>query len=127
LLRYLRCQERRVALLAAEHKAVIIAELEQQLASIYRYDQDEVWQEAAKAAQKVIGPAQEAVAARCKELGIPERFAPSINWTWSGRGENASVSGGRNCAPSAEPAPRRSRNNSSPTGRAGCSNSKPTS
>jgi hypothetical protein len=90
LLRYLRCQERRVALLAAEHKAVIIAELEQQLASIYRYDQDEVWQEAAKAAQKVIGPAQEAVAARCKELGIPERFAPSINWTWSGRGENAS-------------------------------------
>jgi hypothetical protein len=41
-----------VALLAAEHKAVIIAELEQQLASIYRYDQDEVWQEAAKAASE---------------------------------------------------------------------------
>src|SRR5262245_59677294 len=33
--------------------------------------------------------AQKAIAARCNEMGIAERFAPRMSWSWYGRGENA--------------------------------------
>jgi hypothetical protein len=89
LLRFLRHQERRIALVAEEHKAVLIAEFEQQLASIYTYDQHETWSRVAAACEGVVTAGNEKIAEICKELGIPERFAPSVSWAWHGRGENA--------------------------------------
>ena len=63
LLRFLRHQERRIGLIADEHKAVLIAEFEQQLASIYIYDQHETWRSVAAACDAVVTAGNEKVAA----------------------------------------------------------------
>ena len=55
---------------------------------VYTFDQDEVWQKATHEAQRVVQESQETIAKRCKELGIPASFAPSISASWQGRGEN---------------------------------------
>jgi hypothetical protein len=74
---------------AGQRSAELLAEFEQQLASIYSYDQDEIWKQATEAAGKAVAKAKAQIAARCKELGIPARFAPTVEWGWRGRGENA--------------------------------------
>jgi hypothetical protein len=52
----------------------------------YSFDQDEIWAKAAEAAQREVKKAQSQVAARCRELGIPDRFAPSLSLDWRHRG-----------------------------------------
>lgn len=74
---------------AEEQAAACMAEFEKSLATIYAWDQDEIWKAAAEEAQKVVLESQKKVAERCKELGIPHAFAPAIGMTWQGRGENA--------------------------------------
>jgi hypothetical protein len=69
--------------------ARLLADLDKQLDTYYSFDSDEVWKQAEEIASKAINEAQAIVAARCKELGIPERFAPSIRGGWSGAGEQA--------------------------------------
>jgi hypothetical protein len=73
---------------AEEQAAACIADFEKQMATIYTFDQDEVWEKATKEAQRVVRESQDVIAKRCKELGIPPTFAPQINATWQGRGEN---------------------------------------
>jgi hypothetical protein len=63
-----------------------VADFENQLASEFRFDDDAVWAEAAKAAQTEIERVQKRIAARCQELGIPDRFAPSLQLLWCNRG-----------------------------------------
>ena len=58
------------------------------MATVYTFDQDEVWQKATQEAQRVVQESQATIAKRCKELGIPHAFAPSISASWQGRGEN---------------------------------------
>jgi hypothetical protein len=89
LLRFFRRQERASALAAEEPSAVLRADFEQQLASVSTYDQDEGWAAATEAAREEIAKAQEVIAQRCTELGIPKRFAPTVSMSWHGRGENA--------------------------------------
>lgn len=80
----------KVLKLHAEAKAAErIADFERNLASNYKFDEDEIWKEATEAVRKVVAESQDKINARCKKLGIPARFAPSIQATWSGRGENA--------------------------------------
>jgi hypothetical protein len=67
----------------------LLAEFEQQMASDYSYDEDEIWKQATLAAAAAVKVAQQAIAKRCAELGIPERFAPTVEFSWRGRGENA--------------------------------------
>ena len=68
----------------------LIADFENAMASQFEFDDDAVWAEAAKAAQVEVDKAQQRVAARCSELGIPDRFAPSLSLEWANRGwENA--------------------------------------
>lgn len=74
---------------AEEQAAVCMADFEKKLAAIYSWDQDEIWKEAALEAQKSAKEAQEKIAKRCEELGIPKTFAPSLAVSWQGRGENA--------------------------------------
>ena len=74
---------------AEEQAAACMADFESKLASAYTWDQDEVWKKATEEAQRVVADSQKIIAARCKELGIPASFAPSIGALWSGRGENA--------------------------------------
>jgi len=64
----------------------LLADFENQLASEFRFDDDAVWAEAAKEAQTEIDRAQKRIAARCQELGIPDRFAPSLQLLWCNRG-----------------------------------------
>jgi hypothetical protein len=74
---------------AEQRSAELLADFEQQLASIYSYDQDEVWAKAYQAAEAATAQAQAAIARRCEKLGIPAKFAPSVGITWQGRGQNA--------------------------------------
>jgi hypothetical protein len=59
------------------------------MASVYKFDQDEVWREAHDAADAAMTAAGEPIAERCAELGIPADYAPTLHLHWYGRGENA--------------------------------------
>ena len=61
-----------------------------QLASIYSFDQSEVWAQAHAAAEKALVEANAAIAENRRKLGIPERFAPGLVMGCYGRSENAS-------------------------------------
>lgn len=74
---------------AAERRAVLMADFESQLASIYTPDDDAAMKQLYATAEAAVATAGAELAERCAELGIPKRFAPSINLYWYGRGENA--------------------------------------
>lgn len=71
---------------AKQRSKALLADFESQIAAEYRFDDDAVWDAAAKAAGVEVRKAQERVAARCQELGIPKQFAPSLDLSWSHRG-----------------------------------------
>lgn len=56
------------------------------MGSEYAFDDDAVWAQAMKDAQPVIKKAKAQIAARCRELGIPERFSPDVDLEWRHRG-----------------------------------------
>jgi hypothetical protein len=89
LARLIRNRERVMKAAAAQRSAELRAEFEQQMASEYSYDQDEIWKQATEAANAAVKIAQKTIAERCGELGIPTRFGPSVYMSWSDRGENA--------------------------------------
>lgn len=73
---------------AEEQAAACMADFEAKMATVYTFDQDAVWKKATEEARKVVEESQNTIAKRCKELGIPATFAPSISASWQGRGEN---------------------------------------
>jgi hypothetical protein len=75
-----------------EYKARLLADFAKQLAAVYRPANDPIWAEARQAAEAAVAEADAKVAARCQELGIIEKFRPSIEACWYGRGENATAS-----------------------------------
>lgn len=77
---------------AQERSAALMAEFDAQSAKIYHYDEDAVWQRVHDDAEAAILQAQEAIAKRCIDMGIPAEFAPSVHFAWSGRGHNAVAS-----------------------------------
>lgn len=85
----IRKRERVLKAAATERSAAMMAEYDRQSAAIYAYDDDDVWKRATEIAAEAVKQANEAVAERCKELGIPPEFAPSLAFGWSGRGQNA--------------------------------------
>jgi hypothetical protein len=74
---------------AEEQAATCMADFEKKLAAVYSFDKDEIWKAATEVAQKVVAESQAKIAKRCRELGIPESFAPGLDLQWRGRGENA--------------------------------------
>jgi hypothetical protein len=66
-----------------------LADFEQQLASIYSFDSNEVWAKAVKAADDACESAEKAIDEECGRLGIPKPFRPHLRREWYGRGENA--------------------------------------
>jgi hypothetical protein len=89
LLRLAKMRERVAKTGLAQRSAQLLAEFEQQMASEYSYDQDTVWKAAAAAADREVKKAKAQIAERCRELGIPDRFAPGLHLSWYDRGENA--------------------------------------
>lgn len=83
-----RKRERVLKSMADEHAAKMMADFDRQLAEIYSYDQDEVWKTATQEAQAVVEEANKKIAERCRSLGIPPEFAPSLSFGWIGRGQN---------------------------------------
>ena len=88
LQRLVRQREKVLKTAASQRSAELLADFEQQIASIYSYDQDEIWRQAHDAAEAVVADARQVIAARCTELGIPAEFAPSLGFHWRGRGRN---------------------------------------
>jgi len=87
--RLVRQREKVLKSAAKQRSAELIADFENQLGSEYAFDDDAVWTKAEKLAELEIAKANKLIAARCRELGIPDRFAPCIAHHWLDRGENA--------------------------------------
>jgi hypothetical protein len=86
LQRLVRQREKVLKSAAKQRSAELIADFENQMGQQYSFDQDETWAEAHKAADIEVAKAQDRVAARCRELGIPDRFAPSLSLRWYNTG-----------------------------------------
>jgi hypothetical protein len=71
-----------------EQAARFTAEFEQQVSSVYAFDQEQIWAEATQRAQAEVAAANEKIMKHCKELGIPAQFAPGLTLSWHGRGQN---------------------------------------
>jgi hypothetical protein len=80
-------QREKVLKSAAKQRSVeLLADFENQMGSEYTFDQDETWAKAQQAAERDVKKAQALIAARCRELGIPDRFAPNLELHWRHRG-----------------------------------------
>ena len=88
LQRLIRQREKVLKSAAKMRSTELLADFESQMAAQYRFDDDEVWAAATKAAEAEVQRAQQRVEARCRELGIPKQFAPGLrallasSWLW---------------------------------------------
>lgn len=90
LARLTRARARVAKAAVVQREAELLADVESQLSAAYSFD-DDAWADVTRAAQSAVAEADEQVAERCRQLGIPERFRPSLYVGWSGRGENATA------------------------------------
>ena len=74
--------------MAEQRAAELLADGEEQIATIYKVD-DQVWRDLTAAATAAIRKADGELAKRCREMGIPEGFRPQLSVGWYGRGESA--------------------------------------
>jgi hypothetical protein len=86
LQRLVRQREKVLKLAAKQRSAELLADFENQMGQGYSFDQDEIWKQAAEIAKREVAKAQNQIAARCRELGILERFAPGLDLSWRHRG-----------------------------------------
>ena len=86
LQRLIRQREKVLKSAAKQRSTEVLADFENQIGQEYSFDDDHVWAEAAKIANAAVSKAQEQIKARCREIGIPDRFAPSISLGWHHRG-----------------------------------------
>jgi vacuolar-type H+-ATPase subunit H len=89
--RLIRHREKVLKSAAKQRSAEVLADFENQMGQEYRFDDDRVWSEATKIADAAVAKAQEQIRARCREIGIPDRFAPSISLAWHHRGYGNSL------------------------------------
>ena len=74
---------------ARERSAAIRAELKACLSDTFD-DEARLWADVTRAARDAIAVADAEIAARCRDLGVAEKFRPSRELGWRGRGVNAS-------------------------------------
>ena len=86
LVKLIRQRERVLKSAARQRSAELIADFENQMGQVYSFDQDEVWAELMESAGREVERCKKALAARCRELGIPDRFAPNMTLLWLHRG-----------------------------------------
>jgi len=70
---------------ASRRSADLLASLEHQIATEYQWDQEVVWTQVTQEVAEAVGLANERIAERCVELGIPAEFAPSLSFSWNAR------------------------------------------
>src|SRR5262245_42497663 len=82
----------RVAKADAERRtADLKAAFEHQIVTFYDYDTDEVWAELQATLKQQLDEANEKIAARAKELGIPDQFRPKVSMFWHARDPRVDV------------------------------------
>ncbi len=91
LQRLIRQREKVLKSAAKQRSAELLADFENQMGQVYRFDQDKVWEAAEQAAEREVAKAQKIVAARCSELGIPTEWAPTLDLNWHARGYGNSI------------------------------------
>jgi hypothetical protein len=91
LQRLIRQRERVLKSAAKQRSAELVADFENQMGSEFASDDDETWAQANKGAEIEIKRAKQTIAARCRELGIPERFAPTLGLHWLHRGYDNAI------------------------------------
>ncbi len=74
---------------AEEQAAHCLADFENKISQIFKFDSDDVWKKVAEEAAGVIAEANRKIEARCAKLGIPKEFAPGLELKWHARGQNA--------------------------------------
>ena len=94
LQRLVRQREKVLKSAVKQRSAELIAEFENQMGQEFWFDQDEVWERVTKIAQAALAKANEQIAARCHEIGIPKRFAPGFHLSWCGRDESDQAASG---------------------------------
>jgi hypothetical protein len=72
----------------ADRQADLLADVERQLSTIYKANEQD-WADISASAEAAVHAADQQLAAICRERGIPEEFRPSLHVGWYGRGENA--------------------------------------
>ena len=88
LQRLIRQREKVLKSAAKQRSSELLADFENQLGSIYSFDNDATWAEAVRIAKLEVEKANAKIAARSAALGIPKNFAPSVHFYWSGRGDS---------------------------------------
>jgi hypothetical protein len=88
LQRLIRQREKVQISAAKQRSADLLADFENQMGSVYRPEDDQIWTEAENEARQEVAKAQRRIAARCRELGIPDGFAPGLSLDWNHRGWN---------------------------------------
>jgi hypothetical protein len=91
LQRLIRQREKVLKSAAKQRSAELIADFENQMGQEYAFDQDAVWRQAKKIADTFVAKAKKQIAARCRELGIPEQFSPGLQLHWHVRGYGNSL------------------------------------
>jgi hypothetical protein len=86
LQRLVRQREKVLKSAAKQRSAELLADFENQMGSEFAFDDDAVWAQACKEAEIEVRKAQATIANRCRELGIPDRFAPNLQMHWRHRG-----------------------------------------
>src|SRR5262249_30751833 len=71
---------------AKQHSNELLADFENQMGQEDAFDQDQGWSQAAGGSKHHVDKCPAQVAARCRELGIPDGFAPSLQLRWNHRG-----------------------------------------
>jgi len=90
LTRLVRLRERVAKSQASARAAELLAEFEAQVATDYHLNDEQIWEEAYAVVEAAVKEGNARVLERCRELGIQDRFAPSMGSGWSRRGEHAS-------------------------------------
>jgi hypothetical protein len=89
LQRLVRQREKVLKSTARQRSTELLADFENHLGSKFSFDQDKIWAEAVRDAEKEFARANARIAERSAALGIPKEFAPQLHQFWTERGENA--------------------------------------
>jgi len=86
LQRLVRHREKVLKASVKQRSKELLAEFEHQMGQEYSFDSDPVWKKATALVQQELQKAKKVIDARCRELGIPKEFAPTLNLDWQHRG-----------------------------------------
>jgi hypothetical protein len=91
LQRLVRQREKVLKSAAKQRSAELLADFENQMGSEFSFDDDATWAKAVNEAKHEVAKAQRIITQRCRELGIPDRFAPNLEIRWRARGFDNSI------------------------------------